>query len=233
MSGSKQYSPQTGEYKVKVKEGADWKNFNACRLQISVGQPNHEGAKFKSTVQWVDDRFSKVIVCVNDILQKYTISFEKGVDLDLAEKLSKSYGDAWLKRNADIIQSAEISRWSEWLKHPLFYERRMLFSTLYKNNRLFRGAIDDNIDVFWSRRSRQNSNLYHHSRYEQFVELSSQYLIEEMAVFSLMGQKLEAVDIYPGAILIPLKVAQQCEYFGLTKHEFLTNFTRIDFARNF
>jgi len=62
------YPPQTGEYKVMVKSGAAWRDYDTARLEISVGQPYHEGAKFEATVDWVKHRFSHSIVSVNDTL---------------------------------------------------------------------------------------------------------------------------------------------------------------------
>ena len=53
MSGSKatQYPPQDGAYAVKVKNGAGWNAFDTARLQISVGQPYHEGDKLAALLR--------------------------------------------------------------------------------------------------------------------------------------------------------------------------------------
>ena len=78
MSGSKatQYPPQDGAYAVKVKNGAGWNAFDTARLQISVGQPYHEGDKLAATADWVRHRFGRVIVCVNDTLQRFNHAFQ-------------------------------------------------------------------------------------------------------------------------------------------------------------
>jgi hypothetical protein len=56
-----QYPPQKGKYKVVIQRGASWKEYNTCRLQVSVGHGDkHEGEKFAASLNWAKDRFKKL-----------------------------------------------------------------------------------------------------------------------------------------------------------------------------
>ena len=56
--------------------------------------------------------------------------------------------------------------------------------------------------------------LYIDSRRDEFNDLSHQYLLEEIAVFSLMYEQQEAIDIYPGTAIFAALVFQDKETNG-------------------
>jgi hypothetical protein len=117
------YPPQTGAYKVVVKSGAAWRDYDTARLEISVGQPYHEGAKFEATVDWVKHRFSHVIVSVNDILQRFNLMFERGLSESRAMSVARHAGSEWIRQQRPVLlrlPGYELCRWNEWLSHPGF-----------------------------------------------------------------------------------------------------------------
>jgi hypothetical protein len=192
------YPPQTGPYIVKVKNGARWKSYQAARLQISVGGERHEGEKFEATIEWVRHRFDKAIVCVNDTLQRFNF-MNDGHDECAAYKKSLRAGDAWLARHETTLSrlpGLEVYRWDDW-KGDDFIARHEQVLDLYRRDRGFQEAIADGI---------KNS-------------LSKDYLLEEIAVFSLMHEQCKAVDIYPGTLPKAMSIFKG-------EHT-----TRIDFAR--
>ena len=100
----KHYPPQTGRYKVKVKNGSDWRKHRHCRLQVSVGQESHEDDKFKATMGWVSDRFtvdksSRIYICINDKLQRWNFMFNEGLTEEEATVKANELGSTWMERN--------------------------------------------------------------------------------------------------------------------------------------
>lgn len=192
------YPAQTGTYTVKVKNGAIWRDYKVARLQISVGSDRHEGEKFKATVEWLKHRFDKVIVCVNDTIQRFNY-MTHGFSEEEALRCSMAVGREWISRHMDEIRSlpnVEIYRWEEW-KGPAFEKAHQNILELYDGSPEFREAMGE---------SQKNS-------------YSREYLLEEIAVFSLMYQKEKAVDVYPGTLPKVMSVFQD-------QHT-----TRIDFMR--
>lgn len=221
MSGSKaiQYPPQTGNYAVKVKNGAGWQEFDTARLQISVGQPYHEGDKFEATVKWASLRFKKVIVCVNDTLQRFNLIAE-GYSEQEAQRITSDLGREWIERNISLLRSlpnVEIKRWDTW-KNDDYEEVKHQIDELYRENIEFQVAVDTDITGFTKRNDSK-------------PELCREYLLEETAVFSKMFRE-RAVDIYPGSVLLPCRIFQGRAVKGAPNGLSDGHFTRIDFKRN-
>lgn len=192
------YPPQQGAYIVKVKNGAAWRGYNIARLQISVGGQRHEGEKFDATIDWVASRFDKAIVCVNDTLQRFN-DMDKGMSERDAYERSLEAGRLWLLRHMDKLATLprlKIYRWEEW-KGPAFKNSYDAVLKRYHDDESFRQALKEG----------QKNNL------------SKDYLLEEIAVFSLMYKKHRAVDIYPGTLPKAMAIFED-------QHT-----TRIDFAR--
>ena len=227
-------------YKVKIKDNTNWQDFNTCRLQISVGIPKHEGQKFKALIKWClsNKRFDRIVVCVNDTLQRFNVAFEKNGEADDFHEYMKEAGRSWYDNNLAPLMSSidipvEVHFWDEWESHDKFAERLRISKEFYNTNTVFRNAIDENIQTFWVRKQKSNREIYLHERYEAFKRLSIEYLLYETAAFSIMFEEQEAVDIYPGSFLLPAVLFRGSEPVegmppGLNKGAFL----RIDYSRD-
>ena len=228
------YPPQTGAYKVMVKSGAAWRDYDTARLEISVGQPYHEGAKFEATVDWVKHRFSHVIVSVNDILQRFNLMFERGLSESRAMSVARHAGSEWIRQQRPVLlrlPGYELCRWNEWLSHPGFSAALEQTGTFYEQHQGFRDAVCANIGAVWGRKLR-SSSAYKEADFPRFFDLSKQYILEETAVFSLMFQERPAVDIYPGTLLFMWNLFAQGSLPGAPEGLEKGCFTRIDFQRN-
>lgn len=219
MSGSKaqHYPPQTGSYAVKVKNGSGWQGSSACRLHISVGQEYHEGEKLKATFNWVSHRFERVIICVNDTLQRYNFRYQ-GHSSEDAYRLAEQAGSEWISRNLAEIQNidakVEIFRWEDWTEHPDFKRTLQQVTERYDYDKEFKDTLDSDVLAYWERNSLKGS-------FEDFKKLSTKYYLEETAAFFIMYDEETATNIYPGSTLLPNKF-----------HPNDGGFTRIDFKRN-
>lgn len=233
MSGSRnEFPPQTGPYAVKVKNGAGWREHKTARLQISVGQPYHEGEKLAATLEWCRHRFDHVIICVNDTLQRFNHEFD---GMSAREAYFKALGDGtgWIERNRAAIErlpSVEIHRWEDWKTWPDFAMSMLRTQELMRTNSEFRDAIRENIAAFWERR-KPDAGLAGQYRFAEFARLSEQYLLEETAVFAIMFRKQRAVDVYPGSVLLPCVIFQGRDVKGAPEGLGEGAFTRIDFSR--
>ncbi len=227
VSRAIQYPAQNGAYAVKVKNGAHWRAFDTARIHISVGQAYHEGDKFKATINWLKYRFDKVIICVNDTLQRHNHIFD-GMDEQAAFALAKENGRQWINRNSDILKTlpdVKIHRWEYWRTLPEYKAELKKINSLYRCDDVVRHAIDDDVMTFWQRRQNKQGLTDMH-RLAAFQAYSTRYLIEECAAFSLMFKQSRAMDIYPGSALLP------CVLFKEEKPLRNKAFTRIDFLRN-
>ncbi|MCB1320483.1 MAG: tRNA-dependent cyclodipeptide synthase [Rhodospirillales bacterium] len=220
-------------YTVKVKSGAGWRAFDTARLQISVGQAYHEGEKFAATIDWVRDRFKKVIICVNDTLQRHNLRFEHGMPESTALRLTQDHGMAWVARNMPVIETLkdfEIHHWDSWRALPEYAGQFAEIQSLYENKPDVRDAIEAEVIEFWARRTKR-LGVNEDYRLPSFRKHAIDYLIEETAAFFLMFKRNTATDVYPGSVLIPCLLGQT--YCPEIKPGLLgaRAFTRIDFSR--
>lgn len=225
-----QYPPQTGLYAVKVKEGDDWKKHSVCRLHVSVGQPYHEGAKFQATMAWALVRFSRVVVCVNDTLQATNMMFEQALSRTDSYLAAMEAGSEWIGRNQDVLDGAEIKRWDEWKSWPVYGEALRDVVQTYKSTPMFKDAVDQTAMGFWIKR-RDNHPAYKDERLAEFMTLSRDYLLEEIAVICRMIEQERAIDIYPGTMLPVFDLMKRSDAPVMRKSLMERDFARIDFSR--
>ena len=234
MKDSKfQYPPQIGTYSVKVKSGASWKAYKHARFQISVGQEYHESEKFKATMEWAKHRFDKVIICVNDTLQRYNFICNEGLQDLEAHTKAEAQGREWVERNISTIRSLpnyEIHRWDDWRNHLEFQKEYAYVTNLYEHEALVKDLVMQDVLTFWNRRTQKRGNHTGVS-FSEFKNASTNYLIEETAAFFLMFKKDHAVDIYPGSTLLPCVLAHKYCFNSDSSPLGEKAFTRIDFAR--
>lgn len=194
-----QYPPQTGAYKVFVKDKSVWQDHSVARLQISVGNPKHTGDKFFALTEWAAARFDKVILIVSDTLQRHNIAVEHNITVDEAYQVSVLAGQRWLKENKaalDNLTSSQrvITMWDEWMMHPQYAETLKEVRSVYEASDVVRQTVNEKAQSFCMRSASEQSI----AQCRDF-ESSVTYILEEVAAFAVMFKETRAVDIYPGA----------------------------------
>lgn len=237
LSSKQQYPGQSHQaYKVQARGDTDWRLFDTCRIEISVGAEYHEGAKFKSSVQWATGRFDRVVFHVVDTLQRHNISFEKKLSIGQAYKEARLKGDRWLSRNMDAIKlvsnKLEIYRWDDWKQHPDFVENRKKLMTLYRTNAKFMKAVNDKMNGFWKRKSQLMSNIYSEDRREQFEKNTLDYCLEELTGAACFYKDVNGITAYPGSFESVWDLLVSEEIDGLPESFQNAQWTRLKLNRN-
>jgi len=194
--------PLSGVYVVRAPAGGGRK-FSRCRLDISVGQPYHEGEKFKAAVDWVnryaEDPFVRCDVVVVDTLQRHTMA-GLGADPAAASVEARLAGDEWILRHRDDLATLtmpwRIVRWDELLGHPRLPAMRARLGRLTEAEPNFRAAISTAGTAFVARIHARGIPVPDD---ERLLRCSCDYLLEEMAVIAVLQEERPAVDCYPGS----------------------------------
>lgn len=228
-----QYPPQTGPYKVFVKDKGLWKTHHDARLQISVGNPKHDGNKFFALAEWAAARFDHVTLIVSDTLQRHNIGFHGNYDEQRAYEVSLAQGDYWLSQNRealDVLPNKTVTRWNDWLNHPEYIAAHTVLKSLYENREDVRNAIKKKAQDF---SERHIGSLAKEFSSERLMETSVNYILEEVAAFSLMFRTTKAIDIYPGAWFKDIfDVLKEIETEPLLSGFQSAECLRVDFVRN-
>lgn len=228
-----QFPPQTGPYKVFVKDKSNWREHNVARLQISVGNPKHTGDKFFALTEWAAARFDKVILIVSDSLQRHNLALHHNISIEDAYQVSVLNGKRWLKENKTALDNLAPSQkivtvWDDWLSHANYAAARAEINHLFNTNSFFKESIETTAQYFCQRSGGEELITQHRD-----IETSISYILEEIAAFAIMFRETLAVDIYPGSwfkevfdVIVQAETSSRMS--GFSNVECL----RVDFTRN-
>jgi len=224
-----QYPAPTGQYKICVNGGDKWSNHNVARLQISVGKPKHEGAKLAAAIEWSSHRFDKTILIISDTLQRHNFIAE-GLTSSEAYRRAKELGRNWIAKNIQTILNAnneiEMTFWDDWLNHEHFCLQKHKIKKLYSQNIHFKHDIHLMAQKF-SHKNNQNNN--ERMMYNQSI----QYILEELAAFSIMYSSQKALDIYPGDGVRHILLKLKDQFYESAPTSFMSYAgAKIDFTLN-
>lgn len=166
-------------------EERNYLKARTCEVGISVGQPYHEGNKFRATLREVNNIFKEYTIMVADTLQKYTLAIKDDLARtpdDLYE-FSAKLGEEWLERNKHIIEEElkipyKIIRWNDFINNPNFAIDNQKVKELYSSSPDYKKIVDEVIESFLKRSNKTNV-----IDYKRYFNYSLEYLLEEYAVF--------------------------------------------------
>lgn len=182
-------------YKVRARRGQDWRKFDTVRLEISIGEEQHEGMKLCAAVDWAVNNFKKVVVLVADTQQRFNFMFE-GLPEEEAFNRALKAGDDWLQKYSEILSSPaiEMVRWEDVKQAPEWKDLYRNIKSLYETSPAFAEKVDIGVNAHWKRHS------YPPERYDEYRFFSLQYAIEEISVFALVYKKYAGISAYPGTL---------------------------------
>lgn len=184
-------------YKVRARNGHPWQNQNTVRMEISVGREYQEGKKLEAAMNWATDNFKNVVVLVADTQQRYNFMFYK---YDLSEKsafeIAKIAGDQWISRNSNFLNhhNIKIVRWEDIKNNNEYDKAYQEIVEFYNTSDPFKQDVDYGIKEHWDRQDHSLNDK------EKYWKLSTQYALEELAVFSLFYAKEKGISAYPGTL---------------------------------
>lgn len=194
------YQAQSGYYKVKPhNSSARWQDHNTARLQISIGNKLQTGAKLQALVEWAcGGRFERVEVIVSDTLNWFNIAFREQIPKAQAIDKALRSGEQWINDNSCLREHPVIiRRWNEWYLHESYKERLSAISSIYQESYPLQHSIQEVSERVWSAKSNQEFRAA--QRQEEFFDISKNYILNELSVFSLLFNERNAIEVYPGA----------------------------------
>lgn len=171
-------------------------------MGISLKSRLHTGAGLAAMVEWIlqTGRFERLRIGLSDTLNRHNIAHEQSISLTEAFQIATQQGNLWLDENratlAQITIPTEFVRWSFWLEtHAVeVAQNKAAFERAYQHDAGFRDALNTDMARFAQRKS--GVSLAHLDR--QSRATSFNYLIEELAVYSVIFKDYPATVVYPG-----------------------------------
>ncbi len=172
-----------------------------CYLGISIGNPQFRGEPFAVLLDWISRHFDECLIVVGDYLQRYNEHIFYNRQAKEAEIESLRLGDAFLADAAEFLNHLpktkfHITRWKSHLDSPEFHKAKKILDELFVNSFEFRESVDKTSSEFISRQMKNKKGPVVDKK--TAIALSTQYLLEEIAVFSVLVENGWAVEVYPG-----------------------------------
>jgi tRNA-dependent cyclodipeptide synthase len=178
-----------------------------CYIGISLDNPVFYGKSLKAILTWGEENFDHCLIVLGDYLRRFNEYIFNSLNDEAAEKASFEAGNDYIAKTKDIFQQfnedkLQLARWKDCLQADEFKKSRAILSKLYDTLPAFKASVQRDAFLFLKRQKRKNQKMS--LPMEEAIELSSQYLLEEIAVFSSLSEQGWKVELYPGPELTVL-----------------------------
>lgn len=175
-----------------------------CYLGISLDNPVFEGDSLKALLVWAAGKFEQCLVIVGDYLCRFNERILSGCDEKRAGELAVKRGDLFVSRTKELFctlpaEKVKLTRWKEHLQSEQFTRSKKILDEIFESDKEFRASIEYDALSFVQRQRKHNRNLA--VGMEEAIRLSSEYILEETAVFSSLSERGWSVELYPGSEL--------------------------------
>ena len=184
------------KYNISAGGAPRWRECPRAMISISHGNRNLVGDKFEALLSWTAHRFHEVIINVSDTLYRHNLMAE-GYSEELSLSMAERNGNIWLKEHHHIIKPhlpkiLSMHRWNDWRQHRMFPEINAGIQDFYQNDSGLQQAVNDDCQAFLDRKLQQGFQDL-----EPYRIGSRNYLLEELAAYTIIGRQYQANRIYP------------------------------------
>jgi tRNA-dependent cyclodipeptide synthase len=202
-------------YKIKKLESAppltvhQLRKYKKCYLGISVNNRFFRDQHLGLLLNWIFNHFDECVIIIGDYLHRINESILHGLTGEEAIASSINRGDQ-IHEIIDIALTSlpqakfKVLRWKQFLdKYPNSLVEKDRLAELFAINQDFQKDILQSSSAFVDRLIARGERLY--PTRQEAISQSTEYLLEEMAVFSELIKHGYLVQVYPGTQLKILK----------------------------
>ncbi len=176
-------------------------SYRRCYMGISLDNPVFEGNSLRALLHWATERFEHCLVVAGDYLRRHNEFILNGLDRERAAAAAVSAGDEFIEKARDIFaetdgDKVELIRWRQCLAFVEYEHSRAALDKLFAADEAFREAVSRDAVGFVERQRDRNRRLAVDEA--GAIEISCEYLLEEIAVFSALSERGWHVELYPG-----------------------------------
>ena len=176
-------------------------SYKRCYMGISLDNRDFYGRSLEALLFWTAKNYEQCLIIVGDYLRRFNEQIFSGKTGESAEKVCLGAGDTYLARTAEIFSriaepKIKLIRWKDCIEKERYKKARNILDNLYKTDESFRAAVQKDAFSFIKRQNLKKQNLA--VPLEEAIDISSQYLLEEVAVFSALSEEGWNIEVYPG-----------------------------------
>ncbi|MBP6507671.1 MAG: tRNA-dependent cyclodipeptide synthase [Opitutaceae bacterium] len=169
-------------------------------LGISIANPAISAPSLEALLDWADGRFRVLNILVGDYIERHNYLWEKSDDPPGAIALAMAKAAPVQTTIADVLRRRPGSAIKVIDSRDLILDSR--FGAIYaqaashfEQTPEFRETVLDDIERYISRRRKHGQSRL---PYERLIRHSVDYVLEEIAMFSMLVESGLSVQLYPG-----------------------------------
>ncbi|MFJ8957648.1 tRNA-dependent cyclodipeptide synthase [Streptomyces sp. NPDC102381] len=193
-----------------VASRATFEQHEKCFLGVSLENSNFTTAKLASMVRWISRRFSHCTVLVGDSIHRLTLESTCGMAPNEAHGRAMELGCEFMEDNLHVFDehggSSEFTfqTCSDVQGGREFSEYHAQLLAYFEKDGMFRSSVES----FGRAYHRKHSQGVGASELNRRIEISSEYFLEEFAVFACLERRGAGVMVYPGSFSTLSEIAE-------------------------
>lgn len=207
---------QPSRYKAKV--DSVWprdrrltfeQEHDECMLGVSLENSNFVRAKLTAMLEWIVRRFPRCTVLVGDSIHRITVEAKRQLAPEAALVEALRLGRAFIADEAQVFDgfrsrtAFSFVTCSEIQGSEAYCDYHTRLRALFDSDATFRSSVESFGLNYHSKNSRHVSDGERAKR----IQRSSDYFLEEFAIFSCLRKKGIGVMVYPGTFSTLAEVA--------------------------
>ena len=186
-----------------------------CYIGISLDSPVFQGKSLHAVLFWAVNRFDRVLVMIGDYLCRFNEHIFRGLNDDQAANVTKNLGDSFIHKTRRLFQQLpdgkiQLTRWKQHLQTNEYKQAKAILDQLFADDADFHASVQKDAVSFVARQRKRNQKLAVQT--EEAIKISSEYILEEIAVFSALSKQGWHVELYPGPELQVLEDIAKCKH---------------------
>ncbi|GHF58589.1 hypothetical protein GCM10010218_44880 [Streptomyces mashuensis] len=187
-----------------------FEQHDTCFLGVSLENSNFTVPKLTAMLKWISRRFSHCTVLVGDSIHRITLESTRALPPDEARTTALGLGRRFLADTREVFDSyrdstdftfltcGDVQTWDACTE---FHDR---LRTFFADDDTFRASVESFGRSYHAKRSTGLSE----AERERRIRRSSEYFLEEFAIFACLRQRGLPVMVYPGSFRTLSEIAR-------------------------
>ncbi|WP_413738514.1 tRNA-dependent cyclodipeptide synthase [Sodalis sp. RH21] len=171
-----------------------------CFLGVSLENKNFQAERIGAMLKWISARFNQCELLIGDSIHRITLQTQMDIASEDAINMAIDLGQQFIERTKEILSQYECNtNFSFVTCHQLqsctqyheYYEKLCSYHSI---NSAFRKSVEE----FSVRYHKKDWGVLSEEDKKRKLNMSTQYFLEEFAIFACMVKNGSNIMIYPG-----------------------------------
>lgn len=179
-----------------------------CFLGISLSNPFFHGIHLLEVLKWIDLNFDECKIVIADHLHRFNAYIFNGSDNEEANKECDKMGGDIHNKIQDLLGNFDASKfaikhWLDLSEQKNAIDNHNNIRSYFESNKNFKMSVINSSKKFIAKQINRGYQI--HIPEDEAVKKSTDYILEELAVFAMLIDQGYSVQVYPGKQLKVLK----------------------------